>query len=257
VGEPVTSSIQTDPLAEAERTVAAARDAGVVLCGTGGVAIGLRCESARREPLARRYGDLDFVTTKRQREAVEGLFVELGYVPDEQFNALHGETRLFFNDEQNQREADVFVDAVRGCHELELSERLAHGELTLAPADLLLSKLQVRETNRKDYQDIYALLLDFDLSDDDRGISEQRLATVCGGDWGWWRTVTEVSSRSQQFAAEVLVEDAELERVTATLRRVGELLEAAPKSRRWKMRARVGERVRWYETPEEVEHDAS
>ncbi len=27
---------------------------------------------------------------------------------------------------------------------------------------------------------------------------------------------------------------------------------AAPKSRRWRLRARVGERVRWYEDPEEA-----
>ena len=32
-----------------------------------------------------------------------------------------------------------------------------------------------------------------------------------------------------------------------------EYLERAPKSRRWKVRARVGDRVRWYEDVEEVE----
>jgi hypothetical protein len=30
--------------------------------------------------------------------------------------------------------------------------------------------------------------------------------------------------------------------------------EEAPKSRRWKIRDRVGERVRWYEQPEESAH---
>jgi hypothetical protein len=29
-------------------------------------------------------------------------------------------------------------------------------------------------------------------------------------------------------------------------------LEAAPKSPRWRMRARVGERIRWYDEPEEA-----
>jgi hypothetical protein len=33
-----------------------------------------------------------------------------------------------------------------------------------------------------------------------------------------------------------------------------EAIEAAPKSTRWKLRARVGERVPWYEQPEEVGH---
>ncbi len=31
-------------------------------------------------------------------------------------------------------------------------------------------------------------------------------------------------------------------------------IDAAPKTLGWKARARVGERVRWYETPEEVRH---
>ena len=30
--------------------------------------------------------------------------------------------------------------------------------------------------------------------------------------------------------------------------------EATPKSLKWKVRARVGERVQWYELPEEVGH---
>jgi hypothetical protein len=29
-------------------------------------------------------------------------------------------------------------------------------------------------------------------------------------------------------------------------------IEAAPKSRRWRMRAKIGERKRWYELPEEI-----
>ncbi len=31
--------------------------------------------------------------------------------------------------------------------------------------------------------------------------------------------------------------------------------EDAPKSRRWKLRARLGDRVRWYQEPEESTHD--
>jgi hypothetical protein len=32
-------------------------------------------------------------------------------------------------------------------------------------------------------------------------------------------------------------------------------MEAAPKSRRWRLRAKVGDRKRWYEEPEEVERE--
>ena len=33
-----------------------------------------------------------------------------------------------------------------------------------------------------------------------------------------------------------------------------EAIAATPKSRRWKLRAKTGERKRWYEVPEETEH---
>jgi hypothetical protein len=32
-------------------------------------------------------------------------------------------------------------------------------------------------------------------------------------------------------------------------------MEAEPKSRGWKMRAKIGERKRWYELPEEVDRE--
>ena len=48
---------------------------------------------------------------------------------------------------------------------------------------------------------------------------------------------------------------AELAHVPDRIRHVLAELERAPKSRRWKMRARVGDRVRWHEDPEDVEHD--
>jgi hypothetical protein len=38
------------------------------------------------------------------------------------------------------------------------------------------------------------------------------------------------------------------------LDRIGEAIDNAPKSTRWRIRARVGERVSWYEEPEEVGH---
>jgi hypothetical protein len=39
------------------------------------------------------------------------------------------------------------------------------------------------------------------------------------------------------------------ERLSAVLRRI----EEEPKSRGWKLRAKIGERKRWYELPEEVD----
>jgi len=249
---PVGTDILDDPLEEVQRVVAAARAGGINLAGTGGVAVALSCPSARVAPLRREYGDLDFAARARDARHIQQAFIGLGYEPDTEFNSLHGESRLFFLDKARRREADVFLDAIRGCHELPVADRL-HAPM-LSPADLLLSKLQVRETNRKDLLDIYALLIDHDLTDDETGISTERIAEVCGGDWGWWRTVSEVSVRAKSSADEILGAGPRSERVRAGLTRVGELLLQAPKTRRWKMRARVGDRVRWYESPEELAH---
>jgi hypothetical protein len=139
------------------------------------------------------------------------------------------------------------------CHDLDLRDRLDAHPPTLAPVDLLLSKLQVVQTNEKDFKDAIALLADHSLTEDDTGIKLSRLTALCSSDWGWWRTVTGVAERTDKYARSLsgLNGDAQVpEKIRAILRE----LETAPKSRRWKLRARVGERVRWYETPEDIEH---
>ncbi len=251
MGEVAVSTIQ-DPLHEAERVVGAAGDAGLAIRATGGVAIALICPSARRPPLQRVYGDIDFVAHSSDAADVVAFFRDLGYAPEEQFNVIHGQRRLFFTDTDNGgRQADVFLDRIEGCHKLELRDRLELAPRTLTPADLLLSKLQVFKTNEKDFTDALAILADHELTDDDSGISRTRLAEVCGSDWGWWRTVTMVAERAGGYAEA----QGDLDTARTRVEQLRQELEEMPKSRRWKMRARVGERARWYEEPDEIEHE--
>jgi Uncharacterised nucleotidyltransferase len=248
----------TDPLAEAARVLAAAKQHGVTLRATGGVAVALLCESARRPPLSRSYQDIDFAMRSRDADAAERLFAELGYEPEEEFNVLHGQHRMFFTDRAQDRQADVFLDRIEMCHTLELGDRLERVEQTLTPADLLLSKLQVVETNQKDYLDMVALLSDLPLTErDDRGIDLVRIREICGGDWGWWKTATIVGGRVKQFAEELCSRNSEVDAaVVGHVETLLEDLERTPKSRKWKLRARVGERVKWHEQPEDIDHEA-
>lgn len=246
-----------DPLAEATRILDAARQDGIVLRATGGVAVALLCDSARHPPLSRSYQDIDFAMRSRDAAAVEHVFTSIGYKPEEEFNALHGQRRLFFYDGSQNRHADVFLDRIEMCHQLDLSGRLERLEQTLTPADLLLSKLQVMQTNNKDYLDMVALLTDLPLTErDDRGIDLVRIRDICSSDWGWWKTSTVVGTRVRQFAGELC---ARHEAVDATV--IGHIetllddLENTPKSRKWKLRARIGERVRWHEEPEDIDHE--
>lgn len=240
-----------DPVAEGTRIAEAAGERGVPLRLIGGVAIAIHCPSCREEPLRRSYADIDLVTRGSARQATIALLEELGYGADREFNTLHGHRRLYFFDEHNQRQVDVFVDEANLCHRIELRNRLEIVPLTLPLADLAVLKLQVVETNEKDYLDICALFADHDLSEDESGINAAHIAALAGEDWGLWRTLGMVAERSVQFARDLPGFDAG-ERVATRLERLETALENAPKSRGWKLRARLGDRKRWYELPEEV-----
>jgi hypothetical protein len=238
-------------VAEGGRIATAAAGRGLPLRLAGGVAVAVRCPSAAASPLRREYADVDLVTVGHAREAVSDLIAELGYTADREFNTLHGHRRLYFWDAGNERQVDVFVDEARLCHTIDFRDRIELEPTTLPLADLLLMKLQVVETNEKDYLDVCAILTDHDLGSGEGEVDTAYLAGLAASDWGLWRTLEMVAERGETFAAGLAGFDAS-ELVVARLQRLKEELDAVPKSRGWKMRARVGDRKRWYELPEEA-----
>jgi hypothetical protein len=136
------------------------------------------------------------------------------------------------------------------CHALDVRDRLELDTETLPLADLLLLKLQIVEATEKDDVDALALFADHPVGPD--GIDGQYLAGLLAKDWGWWRTATRSLERLLGVAA-TLPDSAVRQEVESRIRRLLAQIEAAPKTRRWRIRARVGERVQWYELPEEVE----
>jgi hypothetical protein len=240
-----------DPVAEARRIVAAA-EGDLLLRVMGGVAVGILCPSAHRPPLARSHQDIDLATTAADKDNLVRLMESIGYTGDKEFNMLHGHSRLHFWDGSNSRYIDVFVDEADLCHRIDLRNRLEAVPLTLSPADLAVLKLQVVETNEKDYLDICALFADHDLGGDENGINSAYIAKLAASDWGLWRTIVMVLERSRQFALRLPGFEAR-ERVADRLQQLQGELERFPKSRSWKLRARIGERKRWYQLPEEID----
>lgn len=239
-----------DVIAEAERIAAAAREGKLPVKLVGGAAVNLHSSSATKAPLKRKYGDLDFVASSKQRPAVQKLFEALGYQGDMRFNTLNGHQRLLYLDGVNGRQIDVFIDRMRMCHVIELAGRLGHDGPTLTPADLLLSKLQVYEVNMKDLVDTIALLLDHPITDHDNdSINAAYLARLTSEDWGLHRTL-QMNTLRVRDALETLEVDRAL--VNRRLDELWQRLDAQPKSIKWRLRARVGDRVSWYELPEEV-----
>jgi hypothetical protein len=239
-----------DPLVEAERVTSAATEAGVSLKLLGGAGVWLHSPSARFPPLKRKYGDLDFAVPSRQRKAVQDLFPPLGYEPNERFNALQGDRRLFFWDTVYGRQVDIFLDTIKMCHVIDLRGRLEGADPCVSPADLLLSKLQIYELNQKDVVDLVALFLDHGIADnDDDAIDGGRVARLAAADWGLYRTL-QVNTERLRAALPSLEVPEDL--VSRRLEELWTRIEAQPKSLRWRLRAQVGDRVRWYELPEEV-----
>jgi hypothetical protein len=240
-----------DPVSEGRRIAEAAADRGLPLRLLGGVAVAVACPSARRPPLQRAYADIDFATSGAAREGVTALMESLAYLPDREFNTLHGQRRLYFWDQVQQRQVDVFVDEADLCHRIDLRRRLEVAPLTLSLADLTVLKLQVVETNEKDYLDLCAIFTDHELSEGESGVDSTYIAALAAADWGLWRTLGLVAERTAQFALGLPGFGAG-ERVAERLRRLRSDLDTVPKSRGWKMRSRIGDRKRWYELPEEA-----
>jgi hypothetical protein len=240
---------------EAKRVIDGARERGVHLRVIGGLAVKIRCPSAQHRALARAYGDVDLVGYRSQRAEIGRALVELGYEPNERFNALQGHRRLLFVHPDGTYDVDVFLDVFPMCHELNFVGRLEKDTYTVPLPDLALSKLQVIQLNEKDVKDLYALIEDHDVGrgDDPELVDLGYITQLCGNDWGWYKTVSMNIDKIILLADEYLAEDDAKDVIVARLQRLREEIEAAPKSLKWKIRARVGERVRWYELPEDME----
>jgi hypothetical protein len=239
-----------DTISEAERVAeaAAAQRVGVKLLG--GAGIHLHSPSAHLAPLKRKYGDLDYVISKQERKAALAFFPSLGYEANDRFNLMQGDRRLYFFDGNNGKQVDIFIDVIRMSHVIDLRGRLAHTGPCASPSDLLLSKLQIFEVNRKDMVDLTALLLDHPIaSGDEEAIDANYVAGLAADDWGLYRTL-QINIGKLRHSVDELDVDQEL--VRSRLDELWSAVEAQPKPLKWRMRAQVGDRMRWYELPEEV-----
>ena len=224
----------------------------VTLALLGGVAVRLRAPEVP-PALDREYKDIDFAVPKGRGGDAARLLTTAGYQPEASFNAMNGNERLLFLDLEHGRQVDVFVGSFRMCHVIPLGGRLAPGETTVPLAELLLTKLQIVELNEKDVRDTLLLFHGHEIADhDDHGVNGQRVAEMCAADWGLWRTITENLASCREHLANYTLSDGDRGRISERLDAILQRIEDAPKSRGWKLRARIGDRKRWYDLPEEV-----
>jgi hypothetical protein len=237
---------------QAAALVARAQERGVVLRLIGGIAVAIHSPAAAHRSLKRDYADVDYIARGASAHDLDDLLAELDYQPDARFNGLHGRRRRLYFDQSGQRQVDIFVDSFEMCHELPIGERLSVDSPTVPLAELFLSKAQVVELNEKDMLDLLALLADHPVGEgDEETINIDRITQLTGKDWGLWRTLIGTLEKIDASPATTALEEPTRLLVGGRVSEIREAISASSKSVKWKARARVGDRVRWYELPED------
>lgn len=212
-------------------------------------------ESAR--PFRRTYGDIDLVVRSGRRDAIDAILRAEGFLPVNSFNAVQGETRLMYVEIDAAgapvRTIDVFVERFKMCHEVMLDpeawEYPEHPSLGLE--HLLLTKLQVVRISEKDLNDGASLIALHELGEGSERINPHVMVRHLARDWGLWRTVTRNLEKLVLWSESALDSDNLVVRIRERTTQLLQEVARAPKSLGWRLRNLVGERVAWYDEPEE------
>jgi len=258
--QPPAASPADDPLPEALGLARGAGEAGLGLKLLGGLAVRVICPDF--PPRLRAGQDMDFACMGKGRKKVVDYLERSGCQPDRRFNNLNGDRQMYFN-APSGRPIDVMVDRLTMCHTLDFRPSFDRLPYTVDAIDVLLSKLQIVELNEKDAWDIFHLLSGVPVSQAGQAgqsgtavLDTDRFARLLGTDWGWWRTVTGNLAKLPALAGDKpqLLPPGAQHDPLAQASALEEVAQAAPKGVKWKLRSNVGDRVRWYELPEEVDH---
>ena len=238
---------------EALRLVHDAESRGIQLRILGSVAYRLQCPTNKHllDEMSRVLTDIDFAAEKKQNRAIRDFLTGEGYQPDEGvYVASEGARHIFLHPETNVN-VDVFADEIYFCHRIPFKGRLKLESPTICTTDLLLEKMQIVEINLKDFKDSLVLLLEHPLgvaADGNRHIDTDYIVNLMSRDWGFYHTFTtnlkQVPDYISDFPTITTRESTVIrDRVSDLLDRI----ENAPKSLKWKIRAKIGTRRIWYQ----------
>lgn len=241
---------------ELKRILSASDQAGVLLRVIGSLAFQLHCPQYGylQAAMGRAYTDIDFAAYKKQVKDIKSLMSNLGYVEDREVFIVSEGVRSIFNNPSSFLHVDVFYDKLDFSHEISWASRLEVDKPTIPLAELLLEKMQILQINEKDIIDTIMLLIEHPLGDSDNEvINISRISQLLSKDWGLWRTITMNLDKVKQMAGHYSqLSDEQKDRVVSQVDQTIARIEAEPKSSGWKLRARVGDRVKWYKDVDEV-----
>jgi hypothetical protein len=238
-----------------------AEDQGVKLRIMGAVAIRLHAKSMleQSEALMRKITDIDFVGYSKQANKIEKLISDEGYdslkaqiTPGLLVNRL-----IFASKKDPNRHIDVFLDELRMSHTIDYRNQLDKDFPTVSLAHLLLQKMQIARINEKDIKDTLALLLEHTIGYGNKEMIDDKLiAKTLANDWGFYHTLTTNLEKAKAFLETYQLSPEKKATINERISSLLRAIETEPKTLRWRLRARVGTKQKWYEEVEEVERAA-
>ncbi len=240
-------------LEEARRLIDEAWKQGLILRMMGPIALHFYFPNyvelyRRMERLGERvFTDIDYAAYGKHRGRLVAFFEAQGYSYDPRMMMLFGQTRhIYFGDRIPM--IDVFYDQLDMNHRISYKGRLELHPHCVSLTDLLLQKLQIVHINDKDLKDTMLLLLAAPIGmSDDAGINAGYVAGLLADDWGFYYTATTNLERVKAALTGVAaLSDEQRARIITQADHLFQAIETAPKSGKWRRRAKVGPKKRWY-----------
>ncbi len=242
-----------DFVEEAIRIASEAEKKNIILRIMGAVAIRIKCTDyiSLYNELKRGLTDIDFAGYSKQGHKISALLKELGY--ELRKDMLIHEGRYFFYYPSSGLKVDIFLDKLSMSHTINFRNRLELDFPTITLADLVLEKLQIVKINEKDLKDLVVLFRSYDVGDNEKAINGRYIAKLLADDWGFYYTATTNLERLKSFLKRTNIPEKDKEDVSKKIEKLSEMIETEPKTLKWRLRSKIGPRMKWYTEVEEAE----
>ena len=200
--------------------------------------------------MKRKLTDIDFISLSEENKNVLKLFKALGYTPDRDvlLSQEYGLSRYMFHHPNSKFHIDVFFDKLKMCHTIDLRERLDIENKTISLSDMLLEKMQIVEINEKDVIDVIVLLLEHDIGNNDRKkVDIKYISKLMSDDWGFYHTSTTNLNKAKNILERYnCLSTNEKLKIIKKIDLILKSLEEEPKTLKWRLRSKIGTRLKWY-----------
>jgi len=241
---------------ELKRILQASDEAGILLRVIGSLAFQMHCPQFGylQAAMGRAYTDIDFAAYSRQARQISDLLAGMGYVENREIYIASEGERAIFDKPGTGLHVDIFYEKLDFCHAIYWKDRLEVDSPTIPLTELLLEKMQIVQINEKDIIDTIMLLLEHSLGDiDNETINIKLAAELCANDWGLWRTTTMNLDKVKQLAGHYTqLTPGQKTKIESQVNDALARINTEPKPLAWRLRDRVGDRVKWYKDVDEV-----